>query len=32
LVALEIRGRVEKWRGGVGFDILWVGVSPSVSQ
>jgi len=25
-------GRVERWRGGEGFDILWVGVSPSVSQ
>ena len=26
------KGRVERWRGGVGFDIFWVGVSPSVSQ
>ena len=24
--------RVERWRGGVGFGIFWVGVSPSVSQ
>jgi hypothetical protein len=27
-----IPGRVERWRGGVGFGIFWVGVSPSVSQ
>jgi hypothetical protein len=26
------RSRVERWRGGVGFGIFWVGVSPSVSQ
>ena len=26
------QSRVERWRGGVGFDILWVGVSPFVSQ
>ncbi|MGC2543258.1 MAG: Ig-like domain-containing protein, partial [Candidatus Sulfotelmatobacter sp.] len=25
-------GRVERWRGGVGFGIFWVGVSPSVSH
>jgi hypothetical protein len=27
-----IPGRVERWRGGLGFDIFRVGVSPSVSQ
>jgi hypothetical protein len=26
------RSRVERWRGGVGFDILCFGVSPAVSQ
>ena len=26
------RSRVERWRGGVGFGIFWVGVSPSVSH
>jgi YD repeat-containing protein len=26
------KGRVERWRGGVGFGIFWVRVSPSVSQ
>ena len=28
----EEKGRVERWRGGVGFGIVWVGVSPSVSH
>jgi hypothetical protein len=27
-----IPGRAESWRGGVGFGIFWVGVSPSVSH
>ena len=26
------KGRVERWRGGLGFGIFCVGVSPSVSQ
>jgi hypothetical protein len=25
----EVKGRVERWRGGVGFDIFCFGVSPA---
>ncbi|MGA2621773.1 MAG: hypothetical protein ABSF26_29580 [Thermoguttaceae bacterium] len=28
----QFDGRVERWRGGVGFGIFWVRVSPFVSQ